>query len=109
METKSRYEVISNLESQKRDLIRERDGIDEQLVVMNDQAALQERNKEDTLRNLERQAEDTKKKIFMPFFTSKKSGSGIGLSLARQIMHLHKGTVSVKSKPDEGTIFTLSF
>jgi len=48
-------------------------------------------------------------KIFMPFFTSKKDGSGIGLSLSRQIMHLHKGAVSVKSKPDEGTVFTLTF
>jgi nitrogen fixation/metabolism regulation signal transduction histidine kinase len=48
-------------------------------------------------------------KIFMPFFTSKKEGSGIGLSLSRQIMSLHKGSISVKSKPDEGTVFTLTF
>lgn len=48
-------------------------------------------------------------KIFMPFFTSKKHGSGIGLSLSRQIMHLHKGSITVKSKPDDGTIFTLTF
>lgn len=48
-------------------------------------------------------------KIFMPFFTSKKEGSGIGLSLSRQIMHLHKGTVTVKSKLDEGTTFVLTF
>ncbi len=48
-------------------------------------------------------------KIFMPFFTSKKEGSGIGLSLSRQIMHLHKGSISVKSKPGEGTIFRLNF
>ncbi len=48
-------------------------------------------------------------KIFMPFFTSKSEGSGIGLSLSRQIMHLHKGTISVKSKLDEGTVFTLTF
>jgi len=48
-------------------------------------------------------------KIFMPFFTSKKNGSGIGLSLSRQIMHLHKGSISVKSKPAEGTVFTLTF
>lgn len=48
-------------------------------------------------------------KIFMPFFTSKKNGSGIGLSLSRQIMHLHKGSISVRSKPDEGTVFTLTF
>jgi len=48
-------------------------------------------------------------KIFMPFFTSKKHGSGIGLSLSRQIMHLHKGSISVRSKQDEGTVFTLVF
>ena len=48
-------------------------------------------------------------KIFMPFFTSKKDGSGIGLSLSRQIMHLHKGTVTVKSSPGEGTVFTVTF
>lgn len=48
-------------------------------------------------------------KIFMPFFTSKKEGSGIGLSLSRQIMHLHKGTISVRSALGEGATFTLTF
>jgi nitrogen fixation/metabolism regulation signal transduction histidine kinase len=48
-------------------------------------------------------------KIFMPFFTSKRNGSGIGLSLSRQIMHLHKGTIHVKSVPGYSTSFTLSF
>ena len=52
---------------------------------------------------------DVMDKIFMPFFTSKKQGSGVGLSLSRQIMHLHKGSVSVRSKPGEGTVFTLVF
>lgn len=52
---------------------------------------------------------DVMDKIFMPFFTSKKEGSGIGLSLSRQIMHLHKGTITVKSKPGEGAVFTLIF
>lgn len=52
---------------------------------------------------------DVMDKIFMPFFTSKKEGSGIGLSLSRQIMHLHKGTITVKSKPGEGAVFTLVF
>jgi two-component system, NtrC family, nitrogen regulation sensor histidine kinase NtrY len=52
---------------------------------------------------------DIMDKIFMPFFTSKKHGNGIGLSLSRQIMHLHKGSILVKSKPDEGTVFTLVF
>lgn len=48
-------------------------------------------------------------KIFMPFFTSKKKGSGIGLSLSRQIMQMHKGSISVRSKQDEGAIFTMVF
>ena len=52
---------------------------------------------------------DIMDKIFMPFFTSKKHGSGIGLSLSRQIMHLHKSNISVRSKLGEGTVFTLTF
>ncbi len=48
-------------------------------------------------------------KIFMPFFTSKKTGSGIGLSLSRQIMQMHKGSISVRSKQDEGAVFTMVF
>ncbi|PKP52487.1 MAG: ATP-binding protein [Bacteroidetes bacterium HGW-Bacteroidetes-1] len=52
---------------------------------------------------------DLMDKIFMPFFTSKKEGSGIGLSLSRQIMQMHKGAITFKSKLDEGTVFTLTF
>ncbi len=48
-------------------------------------------------------------KIFMPFFTSKKDGSGIGLSLSRQIMHMHKGSIHVKSITNKGSVFTLVF
>lgn len=48
-------------------------------------------------------------KIFIPFFTTKKSGSGIGLSLCKQIMMLHKGNIQVQSKEQEGTAFTLVF
>lgn len=48
-------------------------------------------------------------KVFMPFFTSKKNGSGIGLSLSRQIMQMHKGSVSVRSRPGNGATFTLVF
>jgi nitrogen fixation/metabolism regulation signal transduction histidine kinase len=53
--------------------------------------------------------EDVQDKIFIPFFTTKESGSGIGLSLARQIMRQHNGTIRVFSRPDECTIFTLVF
>ena len=47
--------------------------------------------------------------IFIPFFTTKENGSGIGLSLARQIMKLHSGTISVYSKPGIETVFSLYF
>lgn len=48
-------------------------------------------------------------KIFVPFFTTKKTGSGIGLSLSRQIMQMHNGSLSVRSEPGVLTVFTLKF
>jgi two-component system nitrogen regulation sensor histidine kinase NtrY len=48
-------------------------------------------------------------KIFVPFFTTKEGGSGIGLSLSRQIMRLHRGTIGVQSDSKQGTTFTLRF
>lgn len=48
-------------------------------------------------------------KIFVPFFTTKNTGSGIGLSLCKQIMNLHRGTISVRSEMGQGSRFTLSF
>ncbi|HLF36128.1 MAG TPA: ATP-binding protein [Cyclobacteriaceae bacterium] len=48
-------------------------------------------------------------KIFIPFYTTKRNGSGIGLSLSRQIMQMHNGSLSVKSEPNIYTIFTLLF
>jgi signal transduction histidine kinase len=53
--------------------------------------------------------EEAQSKIFIPFYTTKKSGSGIGLSLSKQIMRQHLGTISVKSKLNEGTEFVLRF
>jgi two-component system nitrogen regulation sensor histidine kinase NtrY len=48
-------------------------------------------------------------KVFIPFYSTKKKGSGIGLSLSRQIMKLHKGSIMVQSDPDVETVFTLKF
>ena len=48
-------------------------------------------------------------KIFIPFFSTKKSGSGIGLSLCKQIIMLHKGNIQVQSVQGEGTAFMLQF
>ncbi|MTI30342.1 sensor histidine kinase [Xanthovirga aplysinae] len=51
---------------------------------------------------------EAQEKIFMPFYTTKKTGSGIGLSLSRQIMQQHHGNLTVTSEPGN-TIFTLWF
>jgi signal transduction histidine kinase len=53
--------------------------------------------------------EDLYEKIFIPFFTTRKEGSGVGLSLSRQIMRVHKGGITVYSVPNKETVFTLSF
>lgn len=52
---------------------------------------------------------ELQEKIFIPFFTTRDSGSGIGLSLSRQILHLHHALISVWSQPGERTVFTIVF
>ncbi len=48
-------------------------------------------------------------KVFVPFFTTKTGGSGIGLSICRQIMNLQHGSISLESEVDQGTLVTLRF
>lgn len=54
-------------------------------------------------------AEDLLEQIFVPFFSTKKNGSGIGLSLCKQIMLLHKAQILAQSIEGEGTAFLLVF
>lgn len=54
-------------------------------------------------------SEENLEKIFIPFFSTREGGSGIGLSLSRQIMRLHNGSIGVHSEPEVETIFTLRF
>lgn len=54
--------------------------------------------------------EDVVSHIFVPFFTTKKDGNGIGLSISRQIMGMNNGTINlVKDSSQEQTIFRLTF
>ncbi len=50
-----------------------------------------------------------KEKIFSPFYTSKKSGTGLGLYIAREIVLAHRGRIRCHSMPGKGTTFSLSF
>jgi nitrogen fixation/metabolism regulation signal transduction histidine kinase len=52
---------------------------------------------------------EVRERIFVPFFTTKPGGSGIGLSLARQIVRLHGGTLTVRSRPEVETTFAFRF
>jgi two-component system, NtrC family, nitrogen regulation sensor histidine kinase NtrY len=54
-------------------------------------------------------SDELQEKIFIPFFSTKKNGSGIGLSLSRQIMRSHGGSIRISSYPDKETAFTLKF
>ena len=47
--------------------------------------------------------------IFVPFYSTKKKGSGIGLSLSKQIMMLHNGRLQVQSEEGKGTVMSLMF
>ncbi len=54
-------------------------------------------------------SDEVRDRIFIPFFSTKKQGSGIGLSISREIMKLHNGTIIVQSEEGKGSAFTLLF
>src|SRR5581483_10897627 len=47
--------------------------------------------------------------IFIPFFTTKRNGTGVGLSISRQLMRVNRGGISVRSTPGEGSVLTVRF
>lgn len=53
--------------------------------------------------------EENLEQVFIPFFSTKKNGSGIGLSISQQIMQRQKGDISVRSSLGKGTVFTMTF
>ena len=54
-------------------------------------------------------SKESQDEIFIPFYTTKQEGTGIGLSLSRQIMRLHNGTLNLTRSDEKGTVFTLIF
>ena len=54
-------------------------------------------------------SKESRNEIFVPFYTTKQEGTGIGLSLSRQIMRLHGGSITLARSDERGTIFTLLF
>ena len=52
---------------------------------------------------------DSQEQIFIPFFTTKPEGSGIGLSLSRQIMRLHNGSIRLIRSNEHETVFSIVF
>ena len=54
-------------------------------------------------------SKESQEEIFVPFFTTKQDGTGIGLSLSCQIMRMHNGTISLTRSDENGTVFTLLF
>lgn len=47
--------------------------------------------------------EDQLESVFVPFYTTRESGSGIGLSFSRQLIHVHNGSMQIRSREGEGT------
>lgn len=54
-------------------------------------------------------SEENLEEIFVPFFTTREKGSGIGLSISKQIMKVHGGNLKVRSEPGKETVFCLNF
>jgi signal transduction histidine kinase len=48
-------------------------------------------------------------RIFSPYFTTKKSGTGLGLYIAQKIIRDHKGSITIESQRDKGTKFEITF
>lgn len=87
-------DALENIESPKIEISAFQDGGDNCIIIRD---------------NGEGMDKETLDNIFVPFFTTKKNGTGVGLSLSRQIMKLHRGSLSVASEMGKGTVVTLQW
>ena len=120
-------DLITNIESDELNILADKSLIEQALInlVLNAIDALEEisspqikinvsKNKENRIvisieDNGKGISENDLENIFIPFYTTKKQGSGIGLSLTKQVMFLHKGNITVQSELGKGTKFVISF
>lgn len=119
--------LITNIEPSQLDLFADRDMVEQILIniLQNSEYALEEvaNGRVSLMARLNKRGhvtievsdngpgipEDIVRKIFVPFFTTKREGSGVGLALSRQVMIAHGGTISVSSNDQGGARFTLVF
>ncbi|MCG8476625.1 MAG: ATP-binding protein [Cytophagales bacterium] len=97
-------QVLINLIQNALDAVRDRDEGHVWISVYQDDKEVTHISVRDNGKGIE---EEALQKIFIPFFTTKKNGSGIGLSLSKQIVSQHLGTLSVKSQLGFGTEFLI--
>ena len=97
-------QVIINLLKNAIDVVK---GMDEPMITISTQRTKQGKAIIKVADNGKGIEPEMLEQIFVPFYTTKAEGSGIGLSLSRQIMGVHKGRISVQSVVGEGTVFTL--
>lgn len=130
---------LLNTELERKKIILDKSGVGDHLMAKGDASWLEQvliniiRNAMDALENIESPKieisafqyggdnciiirdngegmdKETLDNIFVPFFTTKKNGTGVGLSLSRQIMKLHRGSLSVASEMGKGTVVTLQW
>ncbi len=91
---KNAIQALDNQENKTIELLAHKEGNSTLLIVKDNGPGIEE---------------EAQAKIFIPFYTTKKSGSGIGLSLSKQILRKHKASITVRSKIDEGAEFILRF
>ncbi len=96
-------QVIINLIKNSFEAFEKRDKKELSVSVVQDKESILVKLKD----NGEGISPEIKDDIFIPFFTTKKQGSGIGLSLSKEIMHKHNGEIYFESQPEEGSTFYL--
>ena len=78
-------------------------------IILSAEQALNKRTFLKVADNGQGMPEEVLEKIFIPFFSTKKNGSGIGLSLCKQILMLHRGTLQAQSVEGQGSVFLMQF